>query len=45
MTQITTEKYIKQLIVKSAGRAPSLQVLHRHLAYNLGKGMEKPQSG
>ena len=34
MTQITTEKYKKQLIVKSAGRAPSLQDLHRHLAYN-----------
>ena len=30
---------------KSAGRAPSLRVTSRHLAYNWGKSREKPQTG
>jgi len=30
--------------MKSAGRAPSLRVLTRHLSYNWGKRTEKPQS-
>jgi len=30
---------------KSAGRAPSLQVLPWHVPYCLRKSMEKPQSG
>ena len=44
-TQITTEQHKKQLIWKSAGRAPSLRILPRHLPYNWGKSTEKPQSG
>jgi len=33
-TQITTEKHKQQLIWKTADRAPSMQVLPWHLAYN-----------
>ena len=33
-TQITIEQHKEQLIWKSAGRAPSLRVLARHLPYN-----------
>jgi len=33
-TQITTERHKQQLVWKSAGRAPSLRVLPRHLPYN-----------
>jgi len=44
----THKQYIEQhnsLIRKSADRAPSLRGIHWHLAYNWGKGTEKPQSG
>jgi hypothetical protein len=34
-----------QKVWKSAGRAPTWQVLPWHLPYNWGKSMEKPQSG
>jgi len=34
-----------QVTGESAGRAPSLRVIHWHLPYNWGKGTEKPQSG
>jgi len=34
ITQITTEQHKQQLIWKSAGRAPSLRVLPRHLHYS-----------
>ena len=45
---IYTQKYIEQhndLVLKSAGRAPSVRVIPWHLPYNCGKSMEKPQSG
>jgi hypothetical protein len=39
-TQITTEQHKYKLMWKSAGHAPSLQVLPWHLSYNWGKSAE-----
>jgi len=41
----TIHRTTQLLTGKSAGRAPSVQVIPWHLPYNWGKSTEKPQSG